>query len=143
MSDLQPGPGVYADQVRIVHFQLDERGGAPTQSVQVIIDPGGYIDLDWLHAEIKNIHYGTNVIIRQTRSEISWGAAGFQAEFVVETLRSIGTFGAGVGATLLAEQAWEALFRKLREQGHNVLFGRVQPLNDSEAIGTGARLGDI
>ena len=140
MSDslaAEPGPGTHADQVRIVHLQVEWPGTPPLARHQIVITPRGKdVDLDWMVREIEAIQFHTSYVLTQQRNRISWGASASTVEFVIETME---TFGA-IGGTLLVEHTWEALIKKLKAMGYDIRHGPIEALTDSDAIGRGVQL---
>ncbi|WP_280186082.1 MULTISPECIES: hypothetical protein [Nocardia] len=150
---MQPSPpdphrGTYADEVRIVHRQVEQRGHHPIREFEMVIRPHGTIDLDWLAEQIKEAHrefdpeenrsvQRDSYDMRQTRIHGSWGADAHTVQFVIETtasfIRDNATFVATAGGTLLLEHGWQKVFDRLKALGYDVRYGRVAQLPDSEA----------
>lgn len=141
-------PGIYADQVRIVHKRVNELGGLPTDEFEVVIHPNGPIDVDWIAQEIEaiHIHYDPDTAaylqahvyyLEQIRRRRSWGADATTVEFVLQTAASFGKEALIVGATLAVERGWETLIEKLKAVGHAVRYGRVAAPSEARAENEG------
>jgi len=137
-----PGPGRYADQVRIIHRLVDFPGQPAESEFEVIISPQGIgVDADWLNDAIEDIHLEFDeqagrklqhspFALSQTRNHHSWGADAQVITFILETALP---FAGVVGGTLVVEHGWQKLIDKLTSLGYDVRHGKVETLTDAAA----------
>lgn len=91
----------YRDQVVIEIRQIaDLTDRRIVAGYRIVVSPGGTIDLDWLSDQLKAAFIVTDVETGERRqesywftdlrTETHWGAAGAQAQFLIETAATLG-----------------------------------------------------
>ncbi|WP_040519689.1 hypothetical protein [Gordonia aichiensis] len=138
----------YRDQV-VVEIRENPDHTKTIDGYRIVIEPHGTIDLDWLNDTLEAMFHsvdkdGTLVPSRtlqapymlvQRRSETHWGAAGAQAQFLIETAAHIGS----TGLDTIIGIAIGSLISELRKRGHTVRHGKLEELDADEIVNYGLR----
>lgn len=131
----------YRDQVVIEIRQITDRYAPSPQVVDgysIVIHPHDTIDLDWLNAQLEDMFvtrdesgipvHQTPYVLKQRRTETHWGAAGSQAQFLIETA---GVIAAGATGAVLGNEL-QGIVSKLKAKGYEVRHGKLQTLTPDE-----------
>ncbi|MBD1318001.1 hypothetical protein [Gordonia hankookensis] len=138
----------YRDQV-VIEMRENPDHTKVLDGYRIVIQPNGTIDLDWLNDTLEAMFHSVDengavvqtpdvqspYMLVQRRSETHWGAAGAQAQFLIETAAHISS----TGLDTIIGIAIGSLISELRQRGHTVRHGKLEELDQDDIVAHGLR----